>query len=158
MSESAQTNGPNYDVDIDADDLLAYLAEMSRHYAEDYVEKRQWWSDYVGKADGFEEARYWMLEALGGRKAVTDAMAQIQPGGQCRNDDGTVAVRAFIRYLTDEGDHAHERSYGPYNETRQADEAETAYAKIISMVRDEYGVGWPRLDDLCGNPLECDLP
>ena len=160
MSDASPSgeNGPNYDVEITADELLTELADLAREYAADHDEKRQWWRESFDMVSEFTEARYWMLEALGGRRAVADAMVQIQRGGESRNTDGTVNVRAFMRYCSDQADRAHERSYGDYTETRQADEAETAYCRILSLIRDDYGVGWPRLDDLGGNPLKCDLP
>jgi len=157
-------DSPDYDVHIDADELLADLVEQAQDYAEDHTEKREWWHDSFDSATEWTEARYWMLEALGGLEATDQAIAALQPGAHtihapnCRNDDGTVDVRAFLRWLGDESDAAHERSYGDYTETRQADEAETAYCRIMSTVRDDYRVGWPRLDDVGGNPLEADLP
>ena len=160
MSDSA----PDYDVRIDADELLADLVEQAQDYAEDHSEKRGWWHDSFDTTRAWTEARYWMQEALGGRKATAEAIAALQPetntihAPNCRNDDGTVDVHAFLRWLGDESDAAHERSYGDYTETRQADEAETAYCRIMSTVRDDYGVRWPRLDDVGGNPLEADLP
>jgi len=149
---------PDYDRTIDAAELLADLADLSQYYADEYVEKRQWWNDYIGRSNDFEEARWWMLEALGGRQAITDAMVQIHPDGECRNNDGTVALRAFMRYVTDQADRAHDRAHGAYSDTRRADEAETAYAKVLTLLRDDYGVGWPRVDDIGGNALSQDLP
>jgi|GEM_PF-4782486 len=157
-------DSPDYDVRIDADELLADLVEQAQDYAEDHSEKREWWHDSFDTTAEWTEARYWMQEALGGRKATSEAIAALQPEAHtihapnCRNDDGTVDVRAFLRWLSEEADAEHERSYGDYTETRQADEAETAYCRIMSTVRNDYGVGWPRLDDVGGTPLEADMP
>lgn len=155
---------PDYNVHIDADELLADLVEQAQDYAEDHTEKREWWHDSFDTTAEWTEARYWMQEARGGLKATSEAIAALQPethtihASNCRNDDGTVDVRAFLRWLSEEADAAHDHSHGPYTETRQADEAETAYCRIISTIRDDYGVGWPRLDDIGGNPLEADMP
>lgn len=151
-------HGPDYDVEIDADELLSRLAEDAATYGEDYEEKRQWWHDSLNYSDEWGEARYWMLEARGGQRALSEALATLQPGGQFRNDDGTVDVRGFLRWLSARGDEAHDRSHGKFTETRQADEAETAFASVISTIRNEWPVGWPRLDDVGGNPIQEDMP
>ncbi|MGQ3723495.1 hypothetical protein [Natrialba aegyptia] len=162
-TKSTPTDGPDYDVQIDADELLADLAMIAAEYAADYAEKDRWWRDSLETFEEHTEARYWSLEAMGGRIAVAEAMRKLHAEtkygstGRFHNADGTVAVREFMAWLSQRADDAHERSHGPYTETRQADEAETAYAKIISLLRDEYDVGWPRFDDL-GGVLECDLP
>lgn len=150
-------DGPNYDLRIKADELLADLAEGAASYGEDYEEKRSWWRESP-TYDPFTEARYWMLEARGGQRAYSMTIPTIQPGGRFRNGDGTVDVRGLMRWLSNRADSAHDDSHGPYTETRQADEAETAFASILSLLRDDYGVGWPRLDDVGGTPRECDLP
>lgn len=152
------SEGPNYDVEIQADELLADLADDAADYGEDYEEKRSWWHDSFRATEEFHEARYWMLEAVGGRRAYRDALTRIQPGGRFRNGDGKIDVRGYMRWLSNKADHAHEDSRGPYTETRQASEAESAYVSILSTLRDDYGVGWPRLDDIGGNPIEVDLP
>ena len=160
MTDSASSgheNGPNYDVEIAADELLTDLAESAAGYGEEVVENRQSWRESWDWASEFRETRYWMLEALGGRRAYATVMAKIQPGGRFRNDDGTVDVRGLMRFVSDRSSEAHERSYGDFTETRQADEAESAYASILSTIRDKYGVGWPRFDDV-GGVMERDLP
>jgi len=167
MSESEDhtaggSHGPDYDVEVDADELLADLAEMSAQYARDYVEHHGWWRDSP-VYDPFTEAKYWAQEDLGGRGAIENAILTLQPDGSSHlagkflNADGTVDVRGFMSWVSDRGDYAHEDSHGPYTETRHADERESAYAAITSLLRDEYGVGWPRIDDL-GGVVEEDLP
>jgi len=159
-----ESDAPDYDVEIDADELLAELVEQAQQYAEDYEEKRQWWYESLDGLDEWLEARHWMEEARGGLEATGEAIAALQPESHsihvqnCRDEDGTVDVREFLSWLSDESSAAHNRSYGPYTETRHADEAESAYVSVISTVRDDYGVGRPRLDDLGGTPLECDMP
>jgi len=154
----ADAGGPNYEVEIDADELLARLADDAASYGADYEEKRQWWRESLTYSDEWTEARYWMFEARGGQRALSETLAKLQPGGEFRNDDGTVAVRGLLRWLSRRADSAHDRSHGPYTETRHADEAETAFASAISTVRNEWPVGWPRLDDIGGNPIQEDLP
>lgn len=149
---------PNYDHEIAAADVLNAFAADAADYAHDHDEKRRRWRESFDMASEFHDARYWMLEALGGRRAYHDAMIELQSGGRFRNEDGTVKLRGFMAWLSDRAESAHERSHGDYTETRQADEAETAYTEMLSTLRDEFGVGWPRLDDLGGNPLECDMP
>lgn len=164
MSTSTpHSDAPNYDLEIDADDLLESLAALAADYASDHAEKDCWWRESLDMATEHTEARYWALEALGGRHAVAATMVELQGqtkhgrAGRYRNADGTVDVRGFMASVSRLGDEAHERAQGPYAETRQADEAETAYSKVLSLLRDEYGVGWPRMGEH-GNPLECDLP
>jgi len=158
--QSEQRSGeapPNYDVDINADELLADLAETAAGYGEEVVENRQSWRRSWDWATEFREAKYWMLEAIGGRRAYADIMAAIQPGGRFRNDGGTVDVRGLMQALDHKSTTTNEDRNGPYSETRQASEAHSAYSRIISTLRDDYGVGWPRFDDL-GGRLECDMP
>lgn len=163
MSETdTETSGPDYDVTVEANELLEDLAKRAAEYGENYEENRQWWRESPAY-DEWHEARYWMQEARGGQRAYSEAIAAIQPGetwraGRFRNDDGTVDVRAFMAWLSDAASEAHERSHGDYTETRQADERETALVAVLSLLRDDYGVGWPRLDDIGGNPVEADLP
>jgi hypothetical protein len=156
-------DAPNYDITIDADDLLAELAADAAAYGGDYKEKRQWWADSLETPEPFYAAEQWMLQASGGRRAYSEAIAALQPEAHSvpvdcyRNDDGTVDVRGYMRWLSECADAAHDRGGVP-GTNPQANEAETAYSRILSTLRDDYGVGWPRLDDLGGNPLECDLP
>jgi len=157
------TDTPDYDIAIDADELLADLAADAAAHGRDYQEKRGWWDDSLGTHSEFHEARIWMLEARGAQRAYAKTIASLQPEHHSltvdtyRTDDGAVDVRGLMRWLSEQADAAHERA-GAVGERPQADAAETAYARILSTLRDDYGVGWPRLDDLGGNPLECDLP
>jgi len=148
---------PNYDIRIDADELLVDLAERAAEYGHDYEEKRQWWRESLDTVDEWHDARYWMLEARGGQRAYRDVLATLQPGGRFRTDDGTVDVRAFMRWVSQRADAAHDDRHGTHGETRQADEAESAFARVLAVLRDDYGVGWPRIDDL-GGVVEADLP
>lgn len=157
------TDTPDYDIDIDAADLLADLATDAAAHGRDYEEKRGWWDDSLGTHSEFYNARIWMLEARGAQRAYAKAIASLQPEQHSlgvdtyRTADGTVDVGGLMRWLRREAEAAHDRA-GAVGENPQADAAETAYAQILSTLRDDYGVGWPRLDDLGGNPLECDLP
>jgi len=154
--------GPNYDTEIDADELVSDLVEMSTEYARDVVEKRRW-QRQAPLHDPYHDARYWELEALGGRCQTAEVIATLQPENTLipsrnyRNEDGTVDVRGLMRWLSKVSEWTNEDRNGPYQETRQASEAHSAVSDIISMLRDDYGVGWPRFDDL-GGRLECDLP
>lgn len=155
---------PDYGVEIDANELLADLVEEAASYAEEYEEKRRWWMESLDHCDEWHEARYWMREARGGQRAYSEAIAALQPESHAlvvdchRNEDGTVDVREYMAWLSKCATEAHERSGSVPGQNPQADEAESAYTRILSTIRDDYGVGWPRLDDLGGNPLECDLP
>ena len=153
-----EQSAPNYDVEIDADALLADLAEHAAEYGQQYEDHRRTWEDSFDYATPFYDAKYWMLEAVGGRRAYADTLARLQADGRFRARDGTVRVRALLRWLGERSEQTNEARNGDYTDTRQASEAHSAYASIISTLRDEYGVGWPRLDDLGGSPLECDLP
>lgn len=167
MSKSQQTDGPNYDVQIDADDLLETLAERAAEHARkmykhrrDHREYDMWWEREPGQLSQY---MLWELEELGALRSYSLTITHLQPEAshswrcEYRNDDGTVDVRGLMQWLERESERAHEDSYGPHSETRQADAAETAFAKILSLLRDEYGVGWPRFDEL-GGVLEGDLP
>jgi hypothetical protein len=164
MSSQTQSDAPDYDVKIDADELLTRLVVDSANYGEQYEEKRQWWSESLDHCDEWHEARYWMQEARGGQRAYSEAIAALQPEAHAllvdcyRNNDGTVDVRGYMAWLSKRATEAHERSGSVPGRNPQADEAESAYTSILSTIRDGYGVGWPRLDDVGGNPLECDLP
>jgi hypothetical protein len=160
---SSDTEAPDYDVDIDADELLENLVTEAVEYAEDYEEKRRWWTESLETAQECHEARRWMQQARGGQRAYSETIAALHPENHCplvdsyRNDDGSVDVRGLLRWLSNCAESAHERR-GTLNRNPQAGEAEHAYTRIISTLREEYGIGWPRLDDVGGNPLECDLP
>lgn len=151
-------SGPNYDVEIDADRLLADLADDAASYGEEYERHRETWQDSFDAPTPFYDAKYWMLEAVGGRRAYSNTMAKLQPSGRFRNADGTVDVRALFRWLKKRSTQTNEARNGDYTKTRQSSEAHSAYSSIISTLRDDYGVGWPRLDDVSGTPLESDLP
>lgn len=150
-------SAPDYDVEIEADDLLRDLAERAARYGKQYEEHRDSWRRSWDWQIHFHEARCWMLEDAGGRRAYSEVIGAIQPGGRFRNDDGTVDVRGLMAWISTRSDEAHKDARGDYTGTRQADEAESAFAKILPVLRDDYGVGWPRFNDL-GGVLERDLP
>lgn len=149
--------GPDYGVDVQADELLADYAERAAHYGEKYTYARERWEESPDY-DPFWDAKYWMLEAAGGRRAFAATMVKLQPGGRFRNEDGTVDVRGIMRWLSARADECQQDSRGDFTETRQADEARSAFTKMLSILRNDYGVGWPRLDDLSGTPIGEDLP
>lgn len=154
--------GPDYEVEVDADELIADLVEMSQDYAEKHDKHRRQYRESLDTFNPWHDARYWTLEALGGLRATSEAIASLQPEAHSplittyRNDDGTVDVRALMQWLDQQSTETNERRNGPYSKTRQASEAHSAIASVISLLRDDYGVGWPRFDDL-GGELECDL-
>lgn len=73
------TDTPDYDIDIDAADLLADLATDAAAHGRDYEEKRGWWDDSLGTHSEFYNARIWMLEARGAQRAYAKAIASLQP-------------------------------------------------------------------------------
>lgn len=162
QTDRSQQEAPNYEVEIQADELLSDLAEMAAEYARDVVENREWWEESP-VYDRFDQARYWELEAIGGRRAISQTMRKLHPEtkygtrGPYLNDDGTVDVRGLLEWLSKAADDAHERRRGSYEETRQPAEAESAYVSVISLIRDGYGVGWARIDEI-GRVVEADLP
>ena len=160
MSGSTKSGsvGPDYDVGIGADELLADFAEDAAQYGEKFEYAREKWQESLNYAEPFHDARFWMLEAIGGRRAYSKTIAKLQPGGRFRNDDDTVNVRGLLRWLSNRSEETNEARHGDYAKTRGSSEAHSAYSSIISTVRSDYGVGWPRLDDLGGTALECDLP
>ena len=151
---------PNYDVDVLAADLIADLVEKSAEHAKRQEEYRR----YSREDPFWNEPLYWALEQLGAQRAYGRAIAVIQPENHMIpsysfvDDGGFVKVREYMAWLSRQAKREHEDSYGPYTETRQADFAESAYAKVLSLIRNDYGVGWPRLDEVGGNPLPEDLP
>jgi len=153
----SEPEGPDYDAEIDADELLVDLAAAAADYGKDFEEKRQWWRESWHHVNRFDEAKYWMLEAAGGRRAYSNTIAELQPGGRFRAGDGSVRVRELLRWLSSRSEETNEARQGDYTNTRQSSEAHSAYCSIISTLRDDYGIGWPRFDDL-GGELECDLP
>lgn len=157
MSESARDSEseacpPNYEVTVAADELLADLAEKAASSAREHAYHAQSWRE-----DDWWQYREWMQNDRKKMRAYATTIAMLQPEshgatvplGEFVADDGTVNVREFMREVSRLGDQAHDRG---------SREAESAYARITSLLRNEYGVGWPRLDDLGGNPLEEDLP
>lgn len=155
--------GPDYDVEIDADELLETLAEDAAHYGEDYEEKRRWWFDSFEAVADFPEARIWMLEARAAQEAYSEVLAALQPESRSykcfREEDGSVDVRGLMSWVSEKGDQAHERrnQRSKHALSAQASKAESAYSSILSTLRDDFGVGWPRLD-VGGNPIPEDQP
>lgn len=145
---------PDYDVTVETTDLLADLAENAAYHARQHAKHARNWRE-----DDWWQYRRWMLEESAAMQAYRTAIAMLQPGrhdvlvpsGEF-TDDGTVRVREFMREISRLGDDAHERG------STQARKAARMYARIESVLRDDYGVGWPRLDDIGGTPLEEDLP
>lgn len=156
--DNTDQSAPNYDVTIDADELLADLAADAAVYGRQYEDHRRTWQDSFDYATPFYDAKYWMLEVVGGRRAYAETLTRLQADGRFRAPDGTVRVRALLRWLGRRSEQTNEARNGDYTDTRQASEAHSAFTAVASTVREEYGVGWPRLDDLGGSPLECDLP
>jgi len=169
MSQATNHDGaPNYEVEIDAAELREDLAELSAKHAKRAEEYRRWdrehfeyaLPDQLPPPGDLTEFGYDALEQSGRVRAFGDAIAKLQPAGRTRylNDDGTVRVREFMRWLKRRGDAAHEDRYGPWKETRGASGAESAYAKALSVIRNEYGVGWPRLDEVSATAIPEDEP
>lgn len=142
-TRTGQETGLNYDVEINADELLVDLAKVAAGYGEEVVENRKSWRRSWNWNTEFHEAKYWMLEAIGGRRAFADIMINIQPNGRFRNNDGTVDVHRMMQALDHKSTTTNEDRNGPYTETRQASGAHSAYCRIISTLRDDYGIGWP---------------
>jgi hypothetical protein len=167
MSENSQqttdrsdqaTDRPDYSVEIEADELLSDIANMAAGYGTEYEENRR----SAEELAPFPEARRWMLEARGGQRALSDVVAALQPENHgvglptFRRQDDTVDVRELMKWLSRESDATNDRrNTSRYN--HQASEAHSAYCKVTSLLRDDYGVGWPRIDEL-GGVMECDLP
>lgn len=152
---------PNYDVRIEAVKLISDLAAKAETHGERLAEYRRYdreESFVPGRPAGqLSEYQRWALEEKKKARAYATAIAMLQPEshgttvprGEYVSEDGTVNVRKYMREISRLGDDAHDRG---------ARNAESAYAKVQSLIRNEYGVGWPRLDDLGGNPIEADLP
>lgn len=157
-------DGPDYGVEVQADELLADLVEMAQDAAERRDEYREWVRDEMEYGYSVDpQFQYLVTEQTGLLTALGQAIACLQPENhgvlvRCfREDDGTVDVRGFMQWLSKEADAAHE----VVNERRNAplsSKMETGYCRVMALLRDDYGVGWPRLDDLGGNPLPEDLP
>jgi hypothetical protein len=162
--DGKEGDAPDYDITIHTDDVLADLVEMAQDAAERRDEYRQWHRRELERGyDINPQYEYWVREQTGLLTALGRAIAALQPEQHhvlvdgCRQADGTVAVRDYMRWLSDAADGAHQ----VVNEKRDAPRAskmETGYSRVLSVLRDDYGIGWPRLDDVGGNPLECDLP
>lgn len=157
--ESAQTvaQASACDATVQADELIEELAEMSAEYGEDYEEKRGWWVDSLDHRREFLDAKYWMMEALGARRATAWAIAELQPGGRFRDTDGTVDLQGYMTWLERASEEAHQRSKGPYQKTRQADEAESAYAAVLSLLRNDYGFCLSLAGEIT-RTMEADMP
>ena len=132
-------DSPDYDVHIDADELLADLVEQAQDYAEDHTEKREWWHDSFDSATEWTEARYWMLEALGGLEATDQAIAALQPGAHtihapnCRNDDGTVDVETVTNLSADVVLAANVTKSGTIDQLRSAGTTVYHFGEVQSM-------------------------
>lgn len=145
---------PDYSVDIRAGELIADLAEEAASHDEEYAYHAE-----CNREDDWWQYQQWMLEEKAAMRAYATAIAMLQPESHGATvprgefvEDGLVKVREFMREISRLGDEAHDR------DSVQADSAESVYACVTSLLRNEYGIGWPRLDDLGGNPLEEDLP
>jgi len=161
---SDDPDAPDYDVRIEADELLEDLMEMAQDAAETRDFHRQCWREELER--GYDIDHTWERSTraqTGFLTALGRAIAALQPENHdmlvsCfRDADGTVDVRGYLRWLKTEADRYHEivndRPGAP-----RASKMESGFSRVISLVRNDYGVGWPRLDDLGGNALECDLP
>jgi len=157
----SDADAPDYEVTVRASELREDLAEAAATHGKRMAEYRRY-----DRNEGFVPGRpagqlsWYARQAVEERKAVrayATALAMLQPEhygatvprGEFVADDGTVNVREFMREISELGDAAYERG---------AREAESAYASVTSLLRNDYGIGWPRLDDLGGNPIEEDLP
>jgi len=164
---ATQRDSPNYDVEVDADELLADLAERAGEHYDRMNERERHHREYVQTdlsrdPTKLSRAQLDALESLGALEAYSNAIAMLQPESEhwknFRGGDG-VDVRGFMKEMSRLCDREDdERNKRAYRENRQAQGAHSAYAKIISVLRDDYGVGWPRLDDVSGTALEEDLP
>ncbi len=157
MSSSTQDSdrersAPDYSVPVEVSELLADLAEKAANTARRHASNARNWQE-----DDWWQYRQWMQQDWKKMRAYSTAIAMLQTGnhgtavprGEFVAEDGTVNVREYMSEISRLGESAHNRG---------AHEAESAYARVTSLLRNEYGVGWPRLDDLGGNPLEEDLP
>lgn len=158
---TTQTDGPNYDAEIDAAELRQDLAARAAKHAEKATEYRRdgreweesggWWGRPPGQLSQYAR---WELEEMAAADAYGHALAKLQPADRFRNrhryvEDGQVKVREFMRMLHTNVEETNDRRHGDY----QASARHSAYAKVLSLLRNEYGVGWPRLDDLGGTPI-----
>lgn len=163
---ATQTDGPNYDAEIDAAELRQDLAARAAKHSEKAAEHRRddreweeaggWWDRPPGQLSQYAR---WALEEMAAARAYARALAKLQPVDRFRSrhryvEDGQVRVREFMRFLQTNADETNGRRHGDY----QARKAHHAYSQVLSLLRDEYGVGWPRLDDLGGAPIPEDQP
>lgn len=156
--------GPDYSVQIDAEEIRKDLAAKAAAKARKADEHRQECRDYCPSnalelAPG-ELCQYqrWALEEFAAARAYARALLRLQPRPDLSYTpddvtDGAVDVRSFMRWLKNRCEDTNDRRHGDY----QTSAAHSAYADVLSLLRDEYGVGWPRFDDL-GGVLEEDLP
>jgi hypothetical protein len=164
MASSTDHDAPDYDVRIEADELLADLVEMAQDAAETRDFHREVWREELERGYDIDHAWERNVRAQTGfLTALGRAIAALQPENHdmwvsCfRNSDGTVDVRGYLRWLSAEADRSNE-VVNECGDAPRANKMESGFCRVMSLVRDDYGVGWPRLDDLGGNPLECDLP
>lgn len=150
---------PNYDVRIEASELIEDIAAKAETHGERLAEYRRYDREegvIFGRPAGqLSQYQRWALEEKKTVRAYGTAIAMLQPESHDVSvpsgefvEDGVVNVREYLREISRLGDRAHDRG---------ARDAESAYAQVASLVRDEYGVGWPRIDDL-GGVVEADLP
>ncbi len=163
---STTQDAPNYDAEIDADELLADLAERAGEHYERMNERQRHHRELHPVLDIPEPGKLTReqldaLEERGALRAYSDAIAMIQPESEhWRNyrEGDDVDVRGFMKELSRLSDREDDARHDqPYQKNRQAQGAHSAYAKILSLLRSDYGVGHPRFDDI-GGVLEEDLP
>jgi len=166
MSE-ATSAGPNYDVEIDAQELATDVAELSARRARKAAEYNRDAREEPVPLDHeygeLTEYQRWALVEESAMWAFADVIAMLQPadksGPNTRYvDDGSVKVRDLLRALSRRSTEANERRNGYDTSSKQAREAHHAYSKVISLIRNDYAVGWPRLDDIGGTPIPEDKP
>ena len=162
----ADTAGPNYDLEIDADELAADIAALSARRARKAAEyNRDARNEPVSldrEPGQLTQYQRWAIKEEAARMAFANVIAMLQPadkyGPNSRYvDDGLVKVRALLRELSRRGSETNERRNGYDINSQQAGEEHSAYAKVISLIREDYAVGWPRFDDI-GGRLQEDLP
>lgn len=158
-SRTATQQGPDYDVEIQASDLLEDIAGRCAQHARQHAYHRRTIQD----DPTWKEPQIWEAEEHSAMNAYWNALIKLQPtgaasAGRFLNDDGTVDVRGYMLWLSDRADAAHQDAGTFTTSQMMARKAEHAYSKTLSIIREDHGVGWPRLDELGGNPLEEDLP
>ena len=165
MSE-ATSAGPNYDVEIDAQELATDVAELSARRARKAAEyNRDARNEPVRlDRDPGELTQYqrWAVKEEAAMMAFGNVIAMLHPADKYGKntryvDNGSVKVRALLRELSRRCSETNERRNGYDINSQQAGEEHSAYAKVISLIREEYAVGWPRFNDV-GGRLQEDLP